>query len=497
MLTTMILLPRSRSMSRPCLSWTNDLGSRTACQSPCEELNQSSTTVPGTSPLLDRLSSTPLTVHRSLTRNGPMSLPGKQSTLTEFYPASMSLLKTPKSKKGLGNLRSQPRYHHSRGRFATTVAGTQPGNLPLMPHRMSSLTDSQSSRTMDPTSLTSSERSHSTCILGPSTLTEPSELESQAAKTCFSPITPASMTFQLSGFKQEAQPLLHLPPLSARVNNRLGPRTHVDVGTTAGAQIPQVLVPADTSVPSAAPTPIRHENVRRLHRASDWWDRWGNKPRYARQFIWDIDENTKPTSAEATITYPPVPSVPENEYANLPACNTIRENPHLFKIVTPINVDLFESYLSSHPNREFVHPVCHGLRSGFWPWDITDDPNLPLTWDNSHRPLKDPSHLEFIRTQRDAEVNLEQFSPPFGPALLPGMYSMPLGVVPKPHSDKLRLVFDHSAEPFSLNSMIPSHERSVHLDNLTDLGRALRKVRESVGSRRDLVVWKSDLHDVV
>jgi hypothetical protein len=38
--------------------------------------------------------------------------------------------------------------------------------------------------------------------------------------------------------------------------------------------------------------------------------------------------------------------------------------------------------------------------------------------------------------------------------LLPGMYSTPIHVVPKPHSTKLRLIVDHSAGSYSLNSMI-------------------------------------------
>jgi hypothetical protein len=70
---------------------------------------------------------------------------------------------------------------------------------------------------------------------------------------------------------------------------------------------------------------------------------------------------------------------------------------------------------------------------------------------------------------------------------------MPVGVVPKPYSDKLRTVFDHSAEPYSLNSMIPTLQRSVILDTLVDLGRALIRVRRNIGSDVPLVVFKSDV----
>ncbi|KAJ7856970.1 hypothetical protein B0H14DRAFT_2752076 [Mycena olivaceomarginata] len=45
-----------------------------------------------------------------------------------------------------------------------------------------------------------------------------------------------------------------------------------------------------------------------------------------------------------------------------------------------------------------------------------------------------------VRDQCDAEISLGQFSPVFGPDLLPGMYSEPIQAVPKPQSEKLRLV---------------------------------------------------------
>jgi len=48
----------------------------------------------------------------------------------------------------------------------------------------------------------------------------------------------------------------------------------------------------------------------------------------------------------------------------------------------------------------------------------------------------------------------DRFSPVFGPDLLPGMYSMPNGVIPKPHSSDLRLVTDHSAGEHALNNFI-------------------------------------------
>ncbi|KAL1695676.1 hypothetical protein GGG16DRAFT_40467, partial [Schizophyllum commune] len=165
---------------------------------------------------------------------------------------------------------------------------------------------------------------------------------------------------------------------------------------------------------------------------------------------------------------------PENERQNEVALRTIRENPHLFDIVTPIQVDRFEELLVGHPNRALVDSVVRSLREGAWPWADTSDPTLPTTWDNMTQPLSKPEDIAFACEQRDSEVALRRFSVPFGPDLLPGMYGVPVHVVPKPGSSKKRLVVDHSAGKHSLNSMIPKARGFVHLDNLEHFGAILR-----------------------
>ena len=223
-------------------------------------------------------------------------------------------------------------------------------------------------------------------------------------------------------------------------------------------------------------------------------ERWRNKPRYARDMIWEPDGMTHPSASTVTASMfeDPIPDVPQNEHLNTPALTTIRRNPHLFQIITPINIDLFESYLSSHPNRPFVLSVCRGLREGFWPWAVTDDPTYPVTHDNSFRPITCDAHRQFVIAQRDEEIALGQFSPSFGTELLPGMYSMPIGVVPKKDGVKLRMVVDQSAEPFSQNSMIPKEARVVRMDRLKLLGDALLAARRRHPGRC-LIVFKSDI----
>lgn len=73
------------------------------------------------------------------------------------------------------------------------------------------------------------------------------------------------------------------------------------------------------------------------------------------------------------------------------------------------------------------------------------------------------------------------------------MYSTLIHAVPKPRSDKLRLVNDHSAGPFSLNSMI-AHEdiAGAKMDTISDLTEALLRYRR-VHPDKKLVIFKSDV----
>ena len=149
-------------------------------------------------------------------------------------------------------------------------------------------------------------------------------------------------------------------------------------------------------------------------------------------------------------------------------------NPDLFKIITPIWVDVFEGYLASHPNQEFVKSVCKGLHEGFWPWAVIPSPSYPVTNDESKPAPSDEKKVDFLRAQRDIKVAKGRFSPPFKHNLLPGMFCMPIYAVPKPHLEDLQLVTDQSYGRYSLNSMI-NHDKvtGFPLDNMAHFGRML------------------------
>src|SRR6202522_553086 len=218
-------------------------------------------------------------------------------------------------------------------------------------------------------------------------------------------------------------------------------------------------------------------------------------PKYLRKSIWfSADKRilNSPT-ANCTLFDAPLPRPSQEEFDNVDALTTIRNNPDLFKIVTPINVDSFQQLLESHPNQPFVKSVCVALREGFWPWAHTNLDTYPVTWDFSHRPPKTEHEADFLRSQRDVELVAGRYSEGFGSDLLQGMYSTPIHSAPKPRSEKLRLINDHSAGEYSLNSMIAREDvAGARMDSISDLTTALLCYRRSHPSTT-LVMFKSDV----
>jgi len=70
---------------------------------------------------------------------------------------------------------------------------------------------------------------------------------------------------------------------------------------------------------------------------------------------------------------------------------------------------------------------------------------------------------------------------------------MLIHTVPKSGVKKFRLVTDHSAGQFALNNMISRDDiAGVTLDNVQDLGNALRVMRQH-DPDEELVLWKVDV----
>ena len=230
------------------------------------------------------------------------------------------------------------------------------------------------------------------------------------------------------------------------------------------------------------------------NRSKEMLEPRAKRPRYTRGLLWDDDDDTLSATAQWSLTATPVPSVPQEEYENRAAVETITSYPHLFKIVTPIKVDRFQSLLAEHTNPALVESVCFSLRNGFWPQANTHHQTYPITWDNSQRPVKSNAERDFIESQISKEVATGKYSEDFGPDLLPGMYCSPIHTVPKPGTDSLRLINDQSDGEFSPNSMISREDiAGTCMDGIKSLGASLRAFRRKHGDDIELIMHKSDV----
>ena len=70
--------------------------------------------------------------------------------------------------------------------------------------------------------------------------------------------------------------------------------------------------------------------------------------------LWDTRMEMTQCTAEWSETAQPLVRPPPNEFENESVMTTINENRDLFKIIAPIHIHTFESYLETHPNPLFV-----------------------------------------------------------------------------------------------------------------------------------------------
>ena len=100
---------------------------------------------------------------------------------------------------------------------------------------------------------------------------------------------------------------------------------------------------------------------------------------------------------------------------------------------------------------------------------------------------------DFLHAQQDQERLAGRFPGSFGRDLLLGMHASPVHAVPKPHSDKLRMVIDQSTGLFSSNAMIRREDiRGFPLDNMIHLGEGLL-CRHRTNPLQSLIIYKSDV----
>jgi hypothetical protein len=417
--------------------------------------------------------------------SGSESLKENPSTLTKssLLSTGLQLLKT-----GRHALERQ-RYHLDRlrqlGKLQPLLTGRLRGDVQQGPQLSYSHTEIENSKTMPNTLKTNLPPKTLVGTTESSYTMSPSGIWCEEGNKSYSPIRTASCpsTQQSSYPTESSTPEDKSPKHGREERSAIGSMTKGAMAQTADIDMPARSAEARLMErPHVMPPP--------------GIETYGMRPKYHRYNIWDPDCQQPHTTAEWTEHALPLPRPSPEQLMHPISQQTIATHADLFQIITPIKIEVFEDLLQDHPNQPFVKSVCDGLRYGFWPWADIWQQGYPESLDLS-QPQQEPSREKFLSDQRNIEVEAGRYTHSIGPTLLPGMYCMPIYAVPKPHSDKLRLVNDHSASKFSLNSMV-SHEKvtGYPMDNLAHYGEDLvdlHRERDSPLEPDSLVGWKSDI----
>ena len=448
-----------------------------------------------TSPKPNSLSKSPLILHPEfLHLNGNESSKAIQSTSTKSSRHSTILSLMKRERDAWETRRSLLESLNPRSASPVQPSGLLPGEEHLKPSALLSLTDEKnfsttvitSNQNSQPNSLPLTTNSYSTTSLSATKLPEDS--------ISFSPTSTNSVDYTpQSSCQTESNPFKN--PHSAR-NLQDHPKQVENLKSATSSMLGNVKTQTrNANIAISANFAKNPDTVKEpvpTPRASELY---GLQPKYLRYNLWEKGTSLSPTTAEWSENALPLPRPSLKETSNPIINQTIADLPHIFQVLTPIKIDVFESLLKTHPNQTFVKSVCTGLREGFWPWADTMNEDFPVTHDASRDMPTDESHASFIREQCLKERHKGYFSDTFGSNLLLGMYSMPIHAVPKPHSTDLRLVNDHSAGPFSLNNMIDhSQVTGFPLDNMRHLGEMLFDIRKK-DKDIELNLWKSNIAD--
>ena len=305
-------------------------------------------------------------------------------------------------------------------------------------------------------------------------MTEPCANGSRCAEISCSPTLLNSETCEFNTSTFEAQTPVHRHSqiqVDVQANDLVTP---VCGGTVVSAHPQRSDVSTNISAPTAGnptmsivPAPTNPKRARTA-------DNVARPIKRLRSLYWEGKVEGISRLASISECLLPLPCVPDDELRNEIVSRTISENEHLFSIVTPINIDRLASLLINHPNPPFVTSVLRGLHEGFWPWADTHHNIYPTTKDYFKPREYEDNIKHFLRDQRNLEISLNRFSESFGPDLLPGMYAMPIHVIPKLYTVNFRLITNLSTGDFAPNTMIDKSEvTNLPLDTISELGAAL------------------------
>lgn len=135
-----------------------------------------------------------------------------------------------------------------------------------------------------------------------------------------------------------------------------------------------------------------------------------------------------------------------------------------YGIHSPVRVAELRRVLQGYSHADYI---LNGFSNGF-PLGIKNDYEL-----SKRPPKRRPSTLPLINKLSE-EVKKGRIIGPFSKKPLPQLFISPLYVIPKPHSDKCRMIFNLSyPESGSVNDNIPESCRSVKYCSVQDVGQCI------------------------
>ncbi|SAM63391.1 uncharacterized protein UBRO_20164 [Ustilago bromivora] len=159
--------------------------------------------------------------------------------------------------------------------------------------------------------------------------------------------------------------------------------------------------------------------------------------------------------------------------------------------VGSLQLRLWSQFLDRYPDQLFASQIkgalCHGTKLGYdgplRSSDRLDVANLPMDSD-------DVSHLCHKIEARLQEGRLQHVDNPAATRLV----CSPVGVVPKPHSDKKRTIY-HLSRPRRQGTRLPSVNAGIDLSFVTIRYESLDVIMDFIREHPGALLWKADLKD--
>ena len=115
--------------------------------------------------------------------------------------------------------------------------------------------------------------------------------------------------------------------------------------------------------------------------------------------------------------------------------------PPFARAPSPIVISALRPALQLHPDQRFAAYIRQGLQTGF---RIGFDRGCPLAPTQRNHPSA-VQHPEVVHDHLQVEVARGSLVGPLAPSLAALVHTSPIGLVPKPHSDRWRLIVDLSS----------------------------------------------------